>query len=191
VAGRNPISAAQLGTAPIKEAKRIGRGTGKARPLRTVEIAGASTTSLSSTTRAAAGTPSNKPLSRLYLPPLLRAFSLPLEISVRKSAPCSATIRCDLVVVCGCAPWSFIHCVGFGAVEELAGHARRVRGWIEVWGKRRAASSSSVIGSGFLGSWDQTWRRAGTVRGMYAILAIMTTLYVFEKYHLESAFICD
>jgi len=43
---------------------------------------------------------------------------------------------------------------GFGPVgiQKLAGHGQRVRGWIEACGKRRVASSSSVIGSGF-GGW--------------------------------------
>ena len=54
---------------------------------------------------------------------------------------------------------------GFGPVgiQKLAGHGQRVRGWIEARGKRRVASSSSVIGSG---SWivraEQSWRRVGT-----------------------------
>jgi len=41
---------------------------------------------------------------------------------------------------------------GFGPVgiQKLAGHGQRVRGWIEACGKRRVASSSSVIGSGFV-----------------------------------------
>jgi len=57
---------------------------------------------------------------------------------------------------------------GFGPVgiQKLAGHGQRVRGWIEARGKRRVASSSSVIGSG---SWivraEQSWRRVGTVTG--------------------------
>jgi len=40
-----PLAAAQLGALSIKEAKRIGRGTGKARPLRsrTVEIVAGTT----------------------------------------------------------------------------------------------------------------------------------------------------
>lgn len=69
--------------------------------------------------------------------------------------------------------FGFLSCFlgGFGTVgiQELAGHGRRVRGWIEAWGKRRVASSSSVIGSGFVGSREEAWRRVGIVTGMDAI----------------------
>lgn len=65
--------------------------------------------------------------------------------------------------------FGFLSCFlgGFGTVgiQELAGHGRRVRGWIEAWGKRRVASSSSVIGSGFVGSREEAWRRVGIVTG--------------------------
>jgi len=64
---------------------------------------------------------------------------------------------------------------GFGPVgiPELVGHGQRVRGWIEARGKRRVASSSSVIGSG---SWivraEQSWRRVGTDSQGVLIFAI-------------------
>lgn len=47
---------------------------------------------------------------------------------------------------------SFLGGIGAVGIQELAGHGRRVRGWIEAWRKRRVvASSSSVLGSGLAG----------------------------------------
>lgn len=47
---------------------------------------------------------------------------------------------------------SFLRGIGAVGIQELAGHGRRVRGWIEAWRKRRVvASSSSVLGSGLAG----------------------------------------
>ena len=46
----------------------------------------------------------------------------------------------------------FLGGIGAVGIQELAGHGRRVRGWIEAWRKRRVvASSSSVLGSGLAG----------------------------------------
>jgi len=90
-------------------------------------------------------------LSRLWRPHchLKYRWARPLQSS---TAP-----GCDLVRLGGgrarlgfCFLSRFLGGFGPVGIQKLAGHGQRVRGWIEAWGKRRVASSSSVIGSGFV-----------------------------------------
>jgi len=92
-------------------------------------------------------------LSRLWRPHchLKYRWARPLQYS---TAP-----GCDLVRLGGgrarlgfCFLSRFLGGFGPVGIQKLAGHGQRVRGWIEACGKRRVASSSSVIGSGF-GGW--------------------------------------
>ena len=160
MAGWNPISAAQLGAPSIKEAKRIVRGTGKATPLRlrTVEIVtGTATTA----TRAAARHPARTSHSLPFSPgSVLSPPSRPhchLKYWWARPLQCSTAPGCDLVRLGGGGGGTrlglcFLGGIGAVGIQELAGHGRRVRGWIEAWRKRRVvASSSSVLGSGLAG----------------------------------------